>query len=378
MFDLFKRSKKKRGTSKKKVAKAISKKTSIKNFPKKSSKKILKKSVKKITKKVAVKKIIKKHPKVKKAKIKKAKTKKITKRRISRKKAKIKKVVKKKISKKKGLKKKGKKTKKILERKSEDVVTKMKLGIKGFDDLFAEGIPEGASVLVEGGPGSGKTIFCLQLAYNACLAGKKVLYMTFEEPEKRLLNHMRAFGWNADKYIKSGHLEVRKFNSLDVARSVEALLSEAKRELLIDIQPILIPKDFKPDIVCIDSLSSIASAFSGEDARFRVYMEQLFKYLESHDITSFLIRETSHPTHLGVSYTEKGSAVSFLSDGIIVLYSIIFYDGNRGRGLEVLKMRGEDIKRKIVEVDIINKKGMIVYPNRQLKIKGSVGSYKLT
>ena len=49
---------------------------------------------------------------------------------------------------------------------------------------------------------------------------------------------------------------------MDIARSVEALLSEAKKELLIDVQPVLIPQDFSPDIVFLDSLSSIASAFS--------------------------------------------------------------------------------------------------------------------
>jgi len=263
-----------------------------------------------------------------------------------------------------------------LERKE---LTKFKLGIKGFDDLFKEGIPEGASVLVEGGPGSGKTIFCLQLAHTACLKGKKVLYMTFEEPVRRLRHHMRSFGWDPEKYEKSGRLMIRKFNSLDVARSVEALLSEAKRELLIDIQPILIPQGFEPDIVCIDSLSSIASAFSGEESRFRIYIEQLFRYLESHDITSFLIRETSIPTHLGVTFVEKGSAaVSFLSDGIICLYNIIYYDGKRGRAIEVLKMRGEDIDRRIVEVEIVDKKGLIVHPDKHIKIKQEKGSYKLT
>ena len=34
-------------------------------------------------------------------------------------------------------------------------------------------------------------------------------------------------------------------------------------------------------------------------------------------ITSFLIRETASPTHVGNTFTEKGEAVSFLSDGII-------------------------------------------------------------
>lgn len=253
------------------------------------------------------------------------------------------------------------------------MLRKLKTGVPGLDALFNEGIPEGSAVLVEGGPGSGKTNLCMQIAYNACTAGLKTLYMSFEEPEERLKDHMKSFGWKPDKYEQNGTLMIKRFNALDIARSVEALLSEAKRELLIDIQPVLIPKDFNPDIVCIDSLSSIASAFSGEESRFRIYMEQFFRYLESHKITSFLIREISVPTHIGSVYAEKGEAISFLSDGIIVIYNVIYVNGKRGRALEVLKMRGEDIDTRIVEAKIINKAGFAVFPRKTLK-----GKYRLT
>ena len=136
--------------------------------------------------------------------------------------------------------------------------------IQGFDELCGEGIPVGNAILVEGGPGNGKTIFCLTLMRNMCERGKKVLYMSFEEREERLREHMKIFGAKPEEYEKKGLLYVKRFNALDIARSVEALLSEAKKELLIEVQPILIPKDFQPDIVLIDSLSSISSAFSGE------------------------------------------------------------------------------------------------------------------
>ena len=33
---------------------------------------------------------------------------------------------------------------------------KIKTNVEGLDKLFKEGIPNGASVLIEGGPGSGK------------------------------------------------------------------------------------------------------------------------------------------------------------------------------------------------------------------------------
>ena len=277
------------------------------------------------------------------------------------------------------LKKKSKKIK-VVKRKIKHIrfgvagrpLEKLKTGVVGLDALFDRGIPESSSILIEGGPGSGKTILCLQIAYNMCKMGKRCLYMSFEEPEERLREHMRDFGWEPTPFEKQGILKIQRFSALDIARSVEALLSEAKKELLIGIEPVLIPHDFKPDFVLIDSLTSIASAFSGEESRFRIYIEQLFRYLERSDITTFLIRETSNPTHLGTTFTEKSEAISFLSDGIISLYNAIYPMGKRLSAIEVVKMRGEGFQKKIVKMEI-NHRGITVYPNQSLP-----RGYKLT
>ncbi len=253
------------------------------------------------------------------------------------------------------------------------VIKKIKTGVCGFDKLMKNGIPQGSSVIIEGGPGSGKTIFCLNLLAEACKRGEKVLYMSFEEPEDNLRQHMIDFGLDPFKYEDKGLLKIKRFNALDIARSVEALLSEAKKELLIDLHPVLIPQDFQPDYLIVDSLSSISSAFSGEENRFRIYMEQLFRYLEANKITSYLIREEAHPAHLRTGFTERGEAISFLSDGIIVIYNVIYPHGKRGRAIEFLKLRGEEINRHIVQAEIINKKGFCVFPDKILN-----GKYSLT
>jgi circadian clock protein KaiC len=255
----------------------------------------------------------------------------------------------------------------------------LRTGIPGFDSLFPRqgGIPSGAAVLIEGGPGSGKTIFCLHTMHNLCKQGKKCLYMSFEEPEEKLIEHMENFGWPAGEYVKKGLLKVRRFDAIDVSRSIEALLSAAKKELLIEVNPVFFPTDFDPEFVTIDSLTSIASAFSGEDNRFRIYMEQLFRYLENRKITNFLIREVSSPSHVGGNFQEEGAAVSFLSDGIVVIYNVIYDTGKRGAAIEVLKMRGVEFEKKMVEFKIIDKKGMVITPNKVLKKTGKA-SFSLT
>jgi len=254
----------------------------------------------------------------------------------------------------------------------------VKIGLPGFDRLFEKGygIPEGSSVLIEGGPGSGKTIFCLATAAELCKKGIKCLYMSFEEPEERLKGHMRLFNWPVDEYIKKGLLRMKRFDAIDIARSVEALLSAAKKELLIEIDPVLFPKDFNPDFVVIDSLTSVASAFSGQESRFRIYMEQLFRYLEKHAMTTFLVREVSTPTHIGSTYKEEGEAVSFLSDGIVDLYNVIYDSGTRSCAVEILKMRGSAFKKQIVEMKITSGKGLEI-TSKILK-RGRGSNFKLT
>ncbi|MDD5588103.1 MAG: ATPase domain-containing protein [Candidatus Nanoarchaeia archaeon] len=129
----------------------------------------------------------------------------------------------------------------------------IKTGIEGLDELFQDGIPKGCSVLIAGGAGSGKTIFCLQTLNYHAIQGKKCLYMSFEESEERLMEHMEGFGWNPKELIKKGNLIIKRFNPFDITRSVDALLMKAKGELLIDVEPIILPEKFKPDIIVVDS-----------------------------------------------------------------------------------------------------------------------------
>jgi len=82
-------------------------------------------------------------------------------------------------------------------------------GVPGFDELFEHGIPKGSAVIMAGGAGSGKTIMALQTLMHHCEKGKKCFYMSFEESEERLVQHMEDFGWPAKKYIKKGVLKIK-------------------------------------------------------------------------------------------------------------------------------------------------------------------------
>jgi len=233
-------------------------------------------------------------------------------------------------------------------------------GIPGFDDLFEDGIPRTSTVLVAGGAGSGKTIMCCQIATYHAKHGDKCLYMSFEENEKRLRQHMNDFGWNPEDLEKKGKLMIQRFSPFDITRSVDALLMKAKGELLIEIDPVILPKHYKPEIIVVDSLTAIASAFTGKEDSYRIYIEQLFRFFERIGATAFLITETRQiPTIFSQTGVEE-----FLADGVIVLYNLT--RGNvRENAVEVLKLRGAKHQKKIVAMQITSK-GIVVYPEQEI------------
>ena len=245
-------------------------------------------------------------------------------------------------------------------RGKEDTQNYVYTGIIGFDVLLEKGIPKGTSVLLAGGAGSGKTIFALQILNYHASHGEKCLYMSFEESEERLIKHMEDFGWDAQKHIKEGSLLIKRFNPFEITRNVDALLMKAKGELLIDLQPVIFPQNFKPCFIVVDSLSAIASAFVGKGDSYRIYIEQLFLFFEQIGATSFLITETTQvPTIFSTTGVEE-----FLADGVVVIYNI--KHGNiRERAIEILKLRGAEHQHKIVAMNITSY-GIEIFPEQEV------------
>ena len=259
-------------------------------------------------------------------------------------------------------------TKSSKESKEEEDKRYVLTGVPGFDKLFKNGIPRGNNILILGGPGSGKTIFCLQmLAYHAA-QGKKCLYMSFEESEERLIEHMKEFGWNPDELIKSGNLKINRYLTTDIyyeedssSAGVQAMMARTSDNMLLDLEPFIIGDEgYKPDITVIDSLTAVSSTFIGKDRSYRFYVERLFRFFEKIGSTNFLITE---PTHTSGGYAQSGSE-EFLSDGVVV-----FYNAKRGNiresGIEVLKMRGAKHEKKIVSLQITDN-GIVVHPDQEI------------
>lgn len=233
-------------------------------------------------------------------------------------------------------------------------------GISGFDELMERGIPRGSPVLLSGGAGSGKTIFGLQTLIHHAREGRDCLFLSFEEPRDNLRDHIEDFGWNEDGIIDQDNFVIKEQTPFEISRQVEAMLAKEKGELMIDIDPMIIPEGMDPDVVVIDSVTAIESTFQGGEQSYRIYIEQLFRFFSRRDITTFLITETEqNPDEFSPTGVEE-----FLADGVIVLYSI--KNGNvRENAIEILKMRGENHDRQMVAMRI-TEEGMKVYPDQEV------------
>ena len=241
----------------------------------------------------------------------------------------------------------------------------LKTNISGFDELFTEkGIPQGSSVLVAGGPGTGKSTLCRQICYNLVSNGKKCMYVSFEESKESIKKSMKNFGWDVENYVTNGDLLIQKINPLDILRMKFGSIggSGSATELSYKIKPLVIPKEFHPDVIAVDSLSAIIAASLTKDKNYRVYLQQLFSFFEDTGATSLLITETDPvPTR----YSDTGIE-EFLADGIIVLYNIKKKE-TRENAIEILKMRNCKHKKKIVLMEI-GDKGIKVYPDKNVII----------
>jgi circadian clock protein KaiC len=242
-------------------------------------------------------------------------------------------------------------------------------GIDGFDQLLKFGIPKGLNVLIEGSAGCGKTIFSLQMLCHHAKQGKKCLFISFEEPEDRLIDHMKSFGWDPEPLIEKGYLKIKRYLTSDIyyeedrntAGGVQAMMARSSNHLMLDLEPFIIGAEgFNPELTVIDSLTAIASTFIGKDRNYRFYLERLFRFFENLGSTNFLITE---PTGASLGFQDT-KCEEFLSDGIITLYNA--RRGNiRENAIEILKIRGAQHEKKTVAMQI-TENGIVVFPEQEI------------
>jgi circadian clock protein KaiC len=236
------------------------------------------------------------------------------------------------------------------------MINRIATGIKGFDKLIEGGLPQGSLTLVSGNPGTGKSIFCMNAAYNIAKTGSPALYISFEQTEDIIKEQLAQFGCDVDKAKDKLKLLFLDPNNPEV---MDTILKEAKK--------------IKAEFIVIDSLASLTSGPSNQTSNYSVQqiMDSVIPVpIDAENLARMkvkmildTIRDTK-ATALLTSEIIKGqegysrdTLSEFLCDAIIMLHTV---EGEEGfRTLNIPKIRLTKQKSGIYSFEM-DKKGISV------------------
>jgi circadian clock protein KaiC len=209
-------------------------------------------------------------------------------------------------------------------------------GVPQLDEMMgSKGYYRGTSVLVSGTAGTGKSSLAAHFADSTCRNGQKVLYFAFEESPAQMARNMKSIGIDLQQWVKKGLLKL----------FAERPLHGIEMHLTWMIKNI---KSFKPDVVIIDPLNSFVS---GENILETKSMAiRLIDFLKVHEITGFF----TSLTYGGSALEQTNVLISSLIDTWLFLRDIEM-DGERNRGLYILKSRGMSHSNQIREFLLTDK-----------------------
>ncbi len=217
------------------------------------------------------------------------------------------------------------------------VADRVKTGITELDEMLSGGFMPGDSVMVAGGPGTGKTILGLQYLVNGVTqCGENGIYVTFEQMPDQIYRDAKNFGWDLRKLEHESKFRL-------VCTSPDLLLEGHEGEHLLD-EPL---RQVKPQRIVIDSLSHLAMYVEEKELRKEAY--RLLSYFKTKGLSSLSIWEAPQIIGQGLSVTDIG--LSFVVD-CIVLLRMMEIESSMRKGLLVLKMRGSDHDKTLREFEV--------------------------
>ncbi|HET6145943.1 MAG TPA: circadian clock protein KaiC [Polyangia bacterium] len=215
-------------------------------------------------------------------------------------------------------------------------------GVASLDEMMGgKGYFRGSSVLVSGAAGTGKTSLASAFANATCGAGRRCLYVAFEEAMSQVVRNMRSTGIDLGRWIDAGLL------AFHAARpSVFGLEMH-----LIAIHRLI--EQLAPDAVILDPISSLVG--SAPVAEVKSLLVRLLDYLKTKQITGLF---TSLATATSVEETEIG--VSSLIDTWLQVRDVESR-GERNRAIYVIKSRGMPHSNQVREF-VITSSGIDLLP----------------
>ena len=206
-------------------------------------------------------------------------------------------------------------------------------GIKGLDEMIAEGFWRGSTTLVAGPPGAGKTIMGLQFIGAGALKGEAGVYLGFQENPTQLARVMRNLGLPVESLVDNG-LEIM------YQSPVEMQLDQVASELFHRVRAGKVKR------VVIDALGDVQRA-SVDPQRFGNLIYTLMQWFAVENVTCMMTYEMSDLFEVhGISNEQ----ISNMSDNVLLLR---FQPGpEMKRTLRIIKTRGSAHDNREHEINI--------------------------
>jgi circadian clock protein KaiC len=222
--------------------------------------------------------------------------------------------------------------------------------ISKLDELIGTGIPWGSSLLLSGVAGTGKTVLSLEFLVRGAAAGEPGIFFSFEETEDRLRAAARGLGWDLDRQIARGLIEIVFIPQPDIR--VEADLAMMQRRIAA----------LGAKRVVIDSVSVFLHKITDPHlCREKIY--QLCSIVQTaHAVGLF-------PTDIpyGATQISRFGVEETVVDGVILLRSL--EEGlERQRYIEVYKLR-DSAHLKGLHYMAIGPGGVSVFPRYGLDVQ---------
>ncbi|MDY7227632.1 ATPase domain-containing protein [Hyalangium rubrum] len=223
-------------------------------------------------------------------------------------------------------------------------------GVAGLDAILRGGLPRKRIYLLQGEPGVGKTTLGLQFLLEGQRLGERGLYVTLSETEEELRAVASSHGWALDGLVLH---QLSSLEEMLQAQQQNTLFHPAEVELHETITKVLdLVERTRPLRVVFDSLSEMR-LLAGDSLRYRRQILALKQHFAGRNSTVLFLDDG----------TANGGDLQLqsLAHGVIALEKLSPEYGATRRRLEVVKLRGVDIRSGKHDYCIM-KNGLQVFP----------------
>lgn len=202
--------------------------------------------------------------------------------------------------------------------------TRVRTGIDGLDAITGGGLPATRAYLVRGSPGAGKTMAGLHFLRAGARLGEPVLYITLTEPEAQLRANAATLGFDL---AGVSFLDLSPTADFFAQAQTYDLFSpaEVEREPMTGALTSAV-EAVRPRRVFLDAMTQLRY-LSSDPFQFRRQALSFLRFLVEQGATVLFTSESGPDV--------PDDDLQFMSDGVIHLFN-----DERGRGLQVTKLRG--------------------------------------